>query len=596
PVDGDGDGTAICDIGAYEFQPQAVWSDVCVPHRIEITGVGMGDRYHTVNPQTLSLADPSSVNWLLAQVSGRDRTTIDVPIPSMVTLSSDMPQTIMLPLPSGLSNGGYAFESDMYPTGLITAQVDNPGDSYRTPRALVLYSKRNMPHEWTSVGRTLNEYVYWPRPYHTYTEVLTIPPLDRARTLYVTAVVIDNDDDARPMVLEATAGGVVESVSGLGPTDGDGLNIVNLTLQQVPAGTSQVSVILRSPSGNGDSLVLVGLNVSHPCSDATPTLRGVVDMQGRPARPAPSWAIPLTVWLTPAGGGTPDYTLTTTADQNGEFELYLDGITPGLYDVGVKGDHTLRNLAPNVSLVAGDNAIFLGTLLEGDVETVTTYNQVQQADANALAGSFNQCQGDPTFAANTDLDASGCVLLADFGLLSGNFGQEGDIVVTPTTSLPAGLPQASGGALMTFGLDETAVTVGEVVTLALVIDPRGEPVNGGMVHLSFDPSLVEVVAVTLTERLPVLLEQPLVDNQQGVVRFAAGVLGQTLSEEFPIATLSLRVKAATAGTTITPVDVFPATSVSGPEGSILAEARGITLRTETQEEAEYSIYLPIIMH
>ena len=107
--------------------------------------------------------------------------------------------------------------------------------------------------------------------------------------------------------------------------------------------------------------------------------------------------------------------------------------------------------------------------------------------------------------------------------------------------------------------------------------------------------MVEVVNVTLTDHLPFVLEEPSVDNQQGVVRFGAGVLGQTITAKFPIATLSLKVKATTSGTNLTPVDVFLATDVSGPEGSVLAETRGITLRTETQEGAEYPIYLPIIM-
>jgi len=699
-----------------------VWSDICVPQRMEIAGIGMGDRHHTINPQTLSLADPASVYWLRAQVAGRGAT-----VPDSVTFTTDAPQSLTMTGPSSSTSHGYTFEANLQPTGQITASVSHPGDSYKTPRGLVLYSKRATEGKWTSVGKTTNSGVY--RDSHS--EILTFPPLAEATDLFITAAVIDNDDDSRPMVLEAMAGGVTESVTELGPTDGAGLDIVNLTLQQVPADTSQVSITLRSPSEDGDSLVLVGLNVSYPCAGAVmhvlpspatiplgatglltitvtpgpaevngvqihgrvdptylhlvdvqptdalpteldpvafdpatgefryaagllsgvitepfpvlvlevqavatttgtlieflddfpptdisgpdgsvmsraqdglvivtppPTLLGAVNMQGRPAKPAPPWAIPLTVWLTPAGGSTLPYTYTTTTDQNGEFELYLDGTIPGLYDVRVKGNHTLRNLAPNVSLVSGDNQYFFDTLLEGDAETVATFNQVRQADADVLIGSFNQCLGDPGFVANADLDESGCVLLPDFGLLSGNFGKEGDIVITATTNLPLTSLQASGGgALMAFNAEEMAVAVDEAVTLTLDIDPRGEPVNGGMVHLSFDPALVEVVDVTLTDRLPLILAEPLIDNQQGMVRFAVGILGQTIAEKFPIATLSLRVKADTAGTTITPVDIFAVTNVSGPGGSVLAEARGVTLTTEAEGSLENTTYLPIIM-
>jgi hypothetical protein len=136
------------------------------------------------------------------------------------------------------------------------------------------------------------------------------------------------------------------------------------------------------------------------------------------------------------------------------------------------------------------------------------------------------------------------------------------------------------------------VDVGEVVSLTVEIDPLGEPVNGVMVHLSFDPTLIEVLEATLTDQLPVVLEGPVIDNQQGAVRFAVGILGQTITEPFTAATLSLKVKGDTTGTTITPIDLFATTDVSGPPGSVLAEAQGITLRTV---EGGNSVYLPVIV-
>jgi hypothetical protein len=322
----------------------------------------------------------------------------------------------------------------------------------------------------------------------------------------------------------------------------------------------------------------------------SPTLRGSVGMQGRRTKPDPSWAIPLTVWLAAADGGTPACSFTTTTDQEGKFELLLEGITPGRYDISVKGNHTLRNLARDVELAAGDNDTYMGTLLEGDAETVFTFNRVGLADAFTLLRSFGRCRGHPRFIANADLDESDCVWIPDFGLLARNFGKKGDVVVRAATSLPPEPPPEEGdGALLAFQRERMTVEVNETVTLTLAIDPRGEPVNGGAVDLRFDPALIEVVDVSLSDHLPFVLEEPLVDNQEGVVRFSAGVLDQALSEPFSIATLSLRVKEDTTGTTITFTDAFSATDVSGPTGSVLTEARGITLGTFKNH-----VYLPAI--
>ena len=316
-------------------------------------------------------------------------------------------------------------------------------------------------------------------------------------------------------------------------------------------------------------------------------------MQGRPPKPDPAWSVPLVVSLMPVGQSAATITFTVTTDESGRYNLGPAGIAPGQYDIAVQGNHTLRNLAPGVNLSGGDNAYFFDTLLEGDVETAATFNRVLQADADILIGAFNRCQGQAGFVTNADLDENGCVLLPDFGLLSGNFGLEGDRIITPIVGLSSTSIQASsGGVTLAFNVEELMVEVGDVVSVTVEIGPQGEPVNGMMAHLSFDPALIEVLEVTLTDQLPIILEGPIIDNQQGDVRFAAGILGQTITEPFTVATLSLEVKGDTTGATITPIDLFTTTDVSGPPGSILAEVQGITLRTAGGEN---NIYLPFIV-
>jgi len=222
----------------------------------------MGDSSNTINPQTIPLTDPGSVNWLLAQVAGVS------PMPESVTFTTDAPQSLTLTEPSQNSPNGYTFEANLQPTSQIIASVNDPQGN--TSRGLILYSKRATAGKWTSVGKTTNVFVWK----NTHTEVLTFPSLAETTDLYITAVAIDNDEDSRPLVLEATAGGVTNSVTETGPTHGEGLNIFGLMLSQVPAGTNQVIVTFRSPISNGDSSVWVGVNTSYLCPEpptATPT-------------------------------------------------------------------------------------------------------------------------------------------------------------------------------------------------------------------------------------------------------------------------------------------------------------------------------------
>jgi uncharacterized repeat protein (TIGR01451 family) len=235
------------------------WSESCVNRRIVITGTGMGDSHHTLSPITLSPGNSTGIQWMVAQMSGRPDGSESVP--DSVTFATNA-QTLILTEPYTITTASYVFQTDLSPSEQITVSVNNPGD-YKTARGLVLYRMQNMAGRWSSVGTTPNAYVYR----SSYTHMLTLPhPLEQPTNLDVTAVVIDNNDDERPLVLTAVAGHRITTSGAItGPTEGPLLNIVRLTLSQVPSGTQQISVTLQSPLENGDSLVLVGLDVSYPC-------------------------------------------------------------------------------------------------------------------------------------------------------------------------------------------------------------------------------------------------------------------------------------------------------------------------------------------
>jgi hypothetical protein len=234
--------------------------------RTDIIGIGLGDRFSSINPQTLAVPNAADVIALKAQVAGRMRggilsassTTFTTPVES-VTVTSPTSQTLY----------AWTFESALAPAASVQSMINGDRVSgFHTPRALVLYPTMKTAAEYVDVTKTMNGYVYQGRGIYSYAETLSFAPATAAVTLRVTVAIADNDDDNRPLVIQAEAGGVTASQTMLAPDHGKNLNIVTLELPQVPAGTTQVIVTLGSPAKTGDSGVLMGINASYAC---TPT-------------------------------------------------------------------------------------------------------------------------------------------------------------------------------------------------------------------------------------------------------------------------------------------------------------------------------------
>jgi hypothetical protein len=97
-------------------------------------------------------------------------------------------------------------------------------------------------------------------------------------------------------------------------------------------------------------------------------------------------------------------------------------LTPGAYDIKVKGLHTLRNVKFGVELTAGDNEVDFGFLLEGDCNND---NKIFGADFSLLRTTYH---GD--FDERCDLNEDSAIDEADLALLQDNYYKFGDIDVT----------------------------------------------------------------------------------------------------------------------------------------------------------------------
>jgi subtilisin family serine protease len=373
-------------------------------------------------------------------------------------------------------------------------------------------------------------------------------------------------------------------VKGVAPTDANGTQLKYL--HTFPA------TDITGPSGSVMEAALDGLVLVTETS-STATLHGRIDLQGRPNKPAPSWSIPLTVELLPAGSNMPQ-TYNVTTDEQGEFRI--DNLIPGDYRVRVKGNHTLGNQIDTMTLALGENDYFLGVLLEGDVETNRSRNQAVLADFGQLSGSFDRCAGMAGYVPNADLnERDDCVTIEDFGLLSPNFNTQGWIVYPSPTAVAAPLPLAQPNARLTFGQPTQRAPLNTPINLPLYVDPaNGEGVIGLTVHLRYDPTLVEVTDVTLTDRLPRVLLKPTVDPVTGSLRFSLGAnLGQRLLDKAQVATIQVVLKAETANAPLTLVTATPRdTNIAGANGGIMAGVEDITLYTGDKVENAFRLYLP----
>lgn len=154
------------------------------------------------------------------------------------------------------------------------------------------------------------------------------------------------------------------------------------------------------------------------------TLNGTVALQGRPLPPNPRWAIPVAGGLFEPGTSNLLGRYNTTTDESGQFSV--PGITPGTYDIGVKGWLTVSRLAPGLVIVPGDNSHDFGTLLAGDANDD---DYIGGADYSLLFTYYGQST--PEALQHCDFNNDGYVGGADYSLLYTNFGAVGEMPIWP---------------------------------------------------------------------------------------------------------------------------------------------------------------------
>ena len=149
----------------------------------------------------------------------------------------------------------------------------------------------------------------------------------------------------------------------------------------------------------------------------TATLEGHVGLQGLPATN-------VTVRFFAPNTTTENVTMKThtITDSSGNFTI--GNLTPGSYDVAVKGSTSLSNLESGVNLTGGNTTYCdFGILLEGDA---TGDDYVDAGDFGILSSAWLSWPGQPNWDARADFSRDSYIDASDFGLLSENWLKWGD--------------------------------------------------------------------------------------------------------------------------------------------------------------------------
>jgi len=283
-------------------------------------------------------------------------------------------------------------------------------------------------------------------------------------------------------------------------------------------------------------------------------------------------------------------------DDQGRFTI--EGVMPGTYDLRVKGMHTLANRWSELELVAGDNAVDMGELVEGDADND---NDVDGTDASLVNLAFGTVPGDPNWDPRADFNEDEVVSGVDMGLLGANFGRVGDVEVGPrasrlTSDVSRITPHASrftfhvsrftSPVTIAFAPSSITVDTNDIFTVDIVIQAGAQPLDtvedvGGSPATTVEGGSAFDMELTNSA-----------DNSAGKVHYAATMLGSSLTGDITVATIRFKALSPTLGNWLR-FQVWPPekTDVTHLGQSVLTAWPAAPVTVEGYPK----IYLPIIL-
>jgi formylglycine-generating enzyme required for sulfatase activity len=304
---------------------------------------------------------------------------------------------------------------------------------------------------------------------------------------------------------------------------------------------------------------------------------------GRPAAPHLRWQIPVTITLQTLLG-EPILQQATALDASGYFTL--TGLS-GPYQIGVRGHNTLRTTLP-VTVTEALTAVDFGTLRGGDSNGD---NAVSLIDFSILVNTFSRCSTNAGYDPRADFNGDACINLPDFSILRSNFGISGNSQLLPAVHKAEPSLAAPANVRLGIALPAGPLLRGTPFVAQLWLETTPMAVDGVAAYLTFDPAILQVNRIVVSELFSARLEETF-DNSQGQIRFAAGSLSTVLNGSIPLATIEFDT-VGLGSSTLTFLHSDGAQSEATYEGeSIPADTADVAIRTVDQLAPP--LFLPMI--
>jgi hypothetical protein len=306
-----------------------------------------------------------------------------------------------------------------------------------------------------------------------------------------------------------------------------------------------------------------------PPAQSPAQLRVRVQWIGRGAPPSDSWVQPLTLHLSSPGTAAVVASFNGATDRDG-VALY-SGLPAGIYNVHVKGPHSLQSARASISLTPGATLdLDMKMQVEGDVNGD---NCVTVEDFSYIQARLGTHQGASGFDPTADLNNDGEVSATDVSLMRSGFDRCGDVsadaqfgtlsasAAPPLSQLlaPWLRPESLARDLrLSIWTSADQLRVGEYLDIAVVAEAGAQPIDGASFVMQFDPAVLSPVdaggnpaaAMEPGLALPSVMGNWL-DAAGGAAGFSAGVLqGEPPAGQVVLAKLRFRVLSSPAtGTT-----------------------------------------------